>query len=226
MKRPPELLKHSGILTNWRNYPEGSIERAKSLGLELLATCSELDATIEMWEAKCRVVAKEQAWKPLGLKSCEDFIKAVTGRSDANVRKEITKTQAIRERRASHPDETQQATADAVGCSQQMVAKIDRALTTESSQREQKVVIPDWVTRNNERAAFRKLPAEERERLEGLPADRRRGAVRAAAVAAGIIRVPSKLQLAQKAFVRLNVDDRLEFIAWMTTQVVIEPRAC
>lgn len=50
--------------------------------------------------------------------------------------------------------------------------------------------------------------------------------IRAAAIEAGIIRVPSKLQLAQKAFVRLNGDDRLEFIAWMTTQVVIEPRAC
>lgn len=225
MKRPPELLRHNGILVNWRNYPEGSIERAKSLGLELLATCSRLDATIELWESECRVVAKEQPWKPLGLKSCEDFIKAVTGRSDANVRKEITKTQAIRERRASHPDETQQATADAVGCDQALVSRVSMVMT-KSSQREQKVIIPDWVTRNNERAAFRKLPADERARLEGLPADRRRGAVRAAAVAAGIIRVPSKLQLAQKAFVRLNGDDRLEFIAWMTTQVVIEPRAC
>lgn len=225
MKRPPELLKHSGILTNWRNYPEGSIERAKSLGLELLATCGRLDATIGLWEAKCRVVAKEQPWKPLGLKSCEDFIKAVTGRSDANVRKQITKTQAIRERRASHPDETQQQTADAVGCDKGLVSRVSRGLT-ESSETEQKVNIPDWITHQDIRAAFRKLPADERARLEELPAERRRGAVRAAAVAAGIIRVPSKLQLAQKAFVRLNGDDRLEFISWMmTTQLATEPCA-
>lgn len=213
MKRPPELLRHSGILTNWRNYPEGSIERAKSLGLELLATCGRLDATIELWETMCGVVAKEQAWKPLGLKSCEDFIKAVTGRSDANVRKEITKTQAIRERRASHPDETQQATADAVGCDKGLVSRVSRGLT-ESSETEQKVNIPDWITHQDIRAAFRKLPAEERERLEGLPADRRRGAVRAAAVAAGIIRVPSPLEMGKKAFTKMDDQARKDFLEW------------
>lgn len=213
MKRPPELLRHNGILVNWRNYPEGSIERAKSLGLELLATCGRLDATIELWETECRVVAKEQPWKPLGLKSCADFIKAVTGRSDATVRKEITKTQAIRERRASHPDETQQATADAVGCDQALVSRVSMVMT-KSSETEQKVIIPDWITHQDIRAAFRKLPADERERLEGLPADRRRGAVRAAAVAAGIIRVPTPLEMGKKAFTKMDDQARKDFLEW------------
>ena len=82
MKKPPELLKHHAILTNWRSYPEGSVERAKAIGMELLATCTNLEATIQLWELKCDIVAKEQAWKPLGLKSREDFIKAVTGRTE------------------------------------------------------------------------------------------------------------------------------------------------
>ena len=90
--------------------------------------------------------------------------------------KKITKTQAIRERRASHPSETQQQTADAVGCSRQMVTKIERELATKSSQSEQKVAVPDWVTNPNQQAAFRKLHAEERARLEALPDDKRRGA--------------------------------------------------
>ena len=81
MKKPPELLKHHAILTNWRSYPEGSVERAKAIGMELLATCTNLEATIQLWELKCDIVAKEQAWRPLGLKSREDFIKAVTGRT-------------------------------------------------------------------------------------------------------------------------------------------------
>ncbi len=212
MKKPPELLKHDAILTNWRSYPEGSIERAKSIGLELLATCTNLEATIQLWESKCDIVAKEQAWKPLGLKSREDFIKAVTGRTETAVRKKITKTQAIRDRRESHPHETQQQTADAVGCSRQMVTKIERELATKSSQSEQKVAVPDWVTNPNQQAAFRKLPADERDRLGALPADERRGAVRRAAIAAGVVNVPSVLDKLRKLWAQATEADRRAFM--------------
>jgi hypothetical protein len=63
-------------------------------------------------------------------------------------------------------DETQQQTADAVGCSQQMVAKIDRMLTTKSCETHAKVVVPDWITDPHQQANFRKLTADERARLE------------------------------------------------------------
>lgn len=208
MKKPPELLKHDAILTNWRSYPEGSVERAKAIGLELLATCTNLEATIQLWESKCDIVAKEQAWKPLGLKSREDFIKAVTGRTETAVRKKITKTQAIRERRASHPHETQQQTADAVGCSQGLVAQV----ISHESQSEQKVITPDWVTNPNLQAQFRKLPADERSRLEALPEDERRGAVRQAAIAAGIVKVPSVLDQLRKLWAKASEADRRTFM--------------
>jgi hypothetical protein len=212
VKKPPELLKHDAILTNWRSYPEGSVERAKAIGLELLATCTNLEATIQLWESKCEIVAKEQAWKPLGLKSREDFIKVVTGRTEIAVRKKITKTQAIRDRRVSHPHETQQQTADAVGCSQQMVAKIDRMLTTKGSESELKVVAPQWVTSKDMQAAFRKLPPDQRERLESLPDEKRRGAVRQAAIAAGIVKVPSVLNQLRKLWAKASEADRQAFM--------------
>ena len=216
MKKPPELLKHDAILTNWRSYPEGSVERAKAIGLELLATCTNLEATIQLWESKCDIVAKEQAWKPLGLKSREDFIKAVTGRTETAVRKKITKTQAIRDRRASHPHETQQQAADAVGCSQQMVAKIDRMLTTNNCETQQKVVVPEWITDPHQQANFRKLPADERARLEALPEDERRGAVRQAAIAAGIVKVPSVLDQLRKLWAKASEADRRVFMEEIT----------
>lgn len=216
MKKPPELLKHDAILTNWRSYPEGSVERAKAIGLELLATCTNLEATIQLWESKCDIVAKEQAWKPLGLKSREDFIKAVTGRTETAVRKKITKTQAIRERRKNHPDETQQECADKVGCSRELVKKVDAAAGTKTSQCEQKVPVPDWVTNPNQQANFRKLPADERARLEALPADERRGAVRQAAIAAGIVKVPSVLDQLRKLWAKASADDRRSFMEEIT----------
>jgi predicted aminopeptidase len=215
VKKPPELLKHDAILTNWRSYPEGSVERAKAIGLELLATCTNLEATIQLWESKCSIVAKEQAWKPLGLKSREDFIKAVTGRTEKAVRQKITKRQAIRDRRASHPHETQQQTADAVGCSERFVREVV-SNRNKVSQSEKLVPVPAWVTNPNQQAAFRKLPAEERDRLEALPADERRGAVRRAAIAAGIVKVPSVLEQLRKLWAKATDADRQIFMDEVT----------
>ena len=209
MKKPPELLKHDAILTNWRSYPEGSVERAKAIGLELLATCTNLEATIQLWESKCSIVAKEQAWKPLGLKSREEFIKAVTGRTEKAVASKITKTQAIRERRASQPNETQQQTADAVGCSQGLVAQV---ISHECETQRTLIEVPVWVTDPHQQAAFRKLPADERARLEALPADQRRGSVRQAAIAAGIVKVPSVLDQLRKLWAKATEADRHAFM--------------
>jgi predicted aminopeptidase len=211
VKKPPELLKHDSILTNWRSYPEGSVERAKAIGMELLATCTNLEATIQLWESKCSIVAKEQAWKPLGLKSREDFIKAVTGRTEKAVRQKITKTEAIRDRRESHPHETQQQTADAVGCDKGFVSKVVRGLT-EKSHSEEKVNCPEWVTNPNQQAAFRKLPSEERDRLEALSEEDRRGAVRRAAIAAGIVKLPSVLDQLRKLWAKASEADRAAFM--------------
>ena len=219
MKKPPELLKHDGILTNWRSYPEGSVERAKAIGLELLATCTNLEATLQLFESKCNIVAKEQAWKPLGLKSREDFIKAVTGRTEKAVRQKITKTQQIRDRRVLHPNETQQQTADAVGCSRELVKKVDATVGTKSCETQEKVPVPEWVSDPHQQAAFRKLPADDRDRLEALPEDERRGAVRRAAIAAGIVKVPSVLEQFLKLWQKATKEEREKIRDFVTTDV-------
>lgn len=96
MKSLPAILKGSGILTHYSTYPKGSIERAKSIGIELIGSSNSLDSTLAMWQSECDIVEREQPWKPLGLKSSADFIKAVTGRTENAIRKEITKAQHAR----------------------------------------------------------------------------------------------------------------------------------
>jgi len=91
VKKLPDLLKHNAILSHWSSYPEGSVQRAKSIGIELLATFTSLEVTEELWESELDIVAKEQAWKPLGLKSREEFVRAVTGRTETAVRKTLRK---------------------------------------------------------------------------------------------------------------------------------------
>jgi hypothetical protein len=198
-------------LTNWRTYPPGSIERAKALGLELLATSTSLEVTYDLWETTRDVVAREEAWKPLGLKSCGEFIKAVTGRTDSSIVKKITKTEAIRQRRSSNPHETQQQTADAVGCSRKHVVEVMQGVTKKSDSNKE-VTPPEWITRRDLQAAFRKLPADERERLEALPDQKRRGAVRQAAIAAGIVKVPTVIDKLRAAWKKATKEERLAFL--------------
>lgn len=126
-------------------------------------------------------------------------------------KEQITKTQAIRQRRASQPAETQQQTATAVGCDKGFVSKVVRGLT-EKSHSEQKVNCPDWLTNPNQQAAFRKLPADERARLEALPADQRRGSVRQAAIAVGIVKVPGVLDQLRKIWAKATDADRRTFM--------------
>ena len=124
------------------------------------------------------------------------------------------KSLIIRARRAEHPEETQQATADAVGCSRQLVTKLEHEIATKNSQWEEKVAPPDWIRRHDDQAAFRRLPrlpSSEQQRLIDLPPDQRRGAVRRAAIDAGIIRLPTRLEIAQKALDRLTFEEKRQF---------------
>jgi Uncharacterized protein conserved in bacteria (DUF2057) len=123
MKRPA-LLRHPGILTHWRDYPEGSVERAKALGLEVLFTFQRVETTLELWETEKQVVEHERPWVTLGLSSRDAFIQAITGHTERAADAKISKTDAIRHRRGQFPRETQQQTAAAVGCTQAWVSQI------------------------------------------------------------------------------------------------------
>ena len=83
---------------------------------------------------------------------------------------------------------------------------------TERSESEPLGNCPSWVTHKDMQAAFRKLPADERERLEALPDDQRRGAVRQAAIAAGIVKVPGVLDQLRKIWAKATEADRRTFM--------------
>jgi len=204
VKKLPELLKHNAILSHWSSYPEGSIERAKSIGIELLARYTNLELTEQLWESELNIVAKEQAWKPLGLKSREEFIKAVTGRTETAVRKKITAAAKAREMAAAYPSLTQTEIAKQVGCTQQSVSKA----TTKTSETDKEVVCPEWIKSRTDQATFRKLsPADqERVRVGG------RGSLRGIAIAAGIVKVASVLQQLRKVWAKATESDRRTFL--------------
>jgi hypothetical protein len=151
----PEICKHRGILTHWKGYPEGSVERAKSLGIEVWSTSKGLQTTLELWEIKLSILQREKPWEALGLKSADEFVKAVVGKSTKEIGKEITKRRQIQKLHKEHPEWTQQQIAEKVNVTQGYVARI----ITEKSESDN-LVIPDHLNNRNDRADFRKLPPD------------------------------------------------------------------
>lgn len=82
MKRPA-VLRHAGILGHWKEYPEGSVERAKALGLEVLFTFKHVETTRHLWETEKQLVERERPWVILRLPSRGAFIEAVTGHPES-----------------------------------------------------------------------------------------------------------------------------------------------
>jgi len=104
---------------------------------------------------------------------------------------------------------TQTEAAERVGISRQAVSK---ALSTESSQREESVDIPDTIKGNSSQADFRKLTPEGQEQVrQGEPLNR-------VALAEGVRKRLSPLEQIQKAFRRLTKEDRDAFDLWRNEQ--------
>lgn len=112
----------------------------------------------------------------------------------------VTKTaDKIREIKESNPSWSQQKIAEAVGCSQQYVAKV---VTTKDSQREE-LVVPPTIEGNSSKADFRKLPPELQQKVAAKEVS-----LNAAAIAAGIRKKPTPAEIIIKTFAK--VENRLE----------------
>jgi hypothetical protein len=203
MKNLPTILRHNTILTNWSGYPVGSLERAKALGIEVFSRSNSLEATIDLWRTECELVEKEKPWLPLGLKNKEQYILAVTGKTEKSIQRKISKTQAILQRREKYPNETQQETADAVGCAQSMVAMIINKTSNRSF-----IDIPDWIKSTSDRATFKKLSSADQDKVRKAG----KGSMRGIAVAAGVVKVPTVLEQLQRLWKKATPAERREFL--------------
>jgi len=207
MKNLPTILRHNTILTNWSGYPVGSLERAKALGIEVFSRSNSLEATIDLWRTECELVEKEKPWLPLGLKNKEQYILAVTGKTEKSIQRKISKTQAILQRREKYPNETQQETADAVGCARSMVATIVNKASNRSF-----VDIPDWIKSTSDRATFKKLSSADQDKVRKAG----KGSLRGIAIAAGVVKVPTVLQQLHRLWNKATPTERRQFLSEAT----------
>jgi transcriptional regulator with XRE-family HTH domain len=106
----------------------------------------------------------------------------------------------IRELRTDHPEWTQQQIAEKVGVTQQYVARI----TTENSESE-KLVVPEHIKGNTDRADFNKLPPE----LHSKVADRKPSPSASQVVARVEATAPKIEPTPEEIFARLQALERL-----------------
>ena len=189
MKSLPAILKGRGILTHYSTNPNGSIERAKSIGIKLIGSSNSLDSTLAMWQSECDIVEREQPWKPLGLKSSSDFIKAVTGRTEKAIRKEITKAQHARAQAVEVRRGGDQR-SERINHNNIMIDPVKQGTGSEYLLRRLAKTAPDFLDRY-EAGEFK--------------------SVRAASIAAGHVKVATVLQRLLKLWEKATEADRRKF---------------
>ena len=202
MQPTPSICKHKGILTYWGDYPEGSIERAKALGIEVWSTSKSLQTTLRLWESQLAILRREKPWQVLGLNTADDFVKAVVGKTTKEIGKEIAKRTQIRQLREDHPEWTQQRIADEVGVSRQYAHEV---LSSKKSDSDKTVDIPLCLQSRTDQADYRKLPQDMREAVA-----QKKISLNAAAIQSGIRTRPSQGELCVKAF--RKAENRLEVL--------------
>lgn len=184
MKRIPEILRHNEILTYWKNYPLGSVERAKSMGIELFQICKQVELTADLWAAELRALDREQPWQALGLGSRSEFIERVTGKPEEHHR-----SRALA--RAGVVPQPERGTNQHTGGSD--------------------IIRP---TQHGTSAEYllRRLQRDRPDLVEKVARGEIRSA-RAAAIEAGIVKVPTGLVMLRRAWAKATEDERRTFMS-------------
>lgn len=192
MTRAPEILHHPEIIYHWRDYPIGSVERAKSLGLGLIDVCERVELSAELWEAELRLLDREQPWTALGLQSRQEFVERVTGKPETYHR---TRAQSIAqagvEPMAEHGE---------LGNGR---SRVDDVNSTQGG--------------NSAQYLVRRLKRDRPDLVERLAKGEIRSA-RAAAIEAGIVKVPTVLDILRKAWRKATDAEREEFLREVSAQ--------
>lgn len=186
MTRAPEILRHPEIIYHWQDYPIGSVERAKSLGLGLIDVCERVELSAELWEAELRLLDREQPWTALGLQSRQEFVERVTGKPETYHR---TRAQSIAQ------------------AGVEPVAKHGGAREKPAGQ-PYNVRLPPHG--NSGRYLVRRLARDRPDLVERLAKGEIRSA-RAAAIEAGIVKVPTVIDILRKAWRKATEAEREEF---------------
>jgi len=217
-----KITKHFDYLTPF-SEAKTKDELIEIATLKYPKACSILETDAGFFARVVEELRQYRVWEALGFRSFEDFcvtefkktldevdgivgtVKVLTNSGvEQPTLREVTKTQAIIQRRDKYPDESQQETADAVGCARSLVAMVVNKGSNRTF-----IDIPDWIQSKSDRATFRKLSPADQEKLRKAG----KGSLRRIAVAAGVVKVPTVLEQLHRFWKKATPTERREFLS-------------
>ena len=219
-----KITKHFDYLTPF-SEAKTKDELIEIATLKYPKACSILETDAGFFARVVEELRQYRVWEALGFKSFEDFcvtefkktldevdgivgtVKVLTNSGvDQPTLREVTKTQAIVQRREKYPDETLQETANEIGVSRQFVHQV---VSSNVSPRDILLDTPEWIQSRTHKSTFRKLskPDQEKVRKAG------KGSLRGIAIAAGVVKVPTVLEQLHRLWKKATPTERREFLA-------------
>lgn len=219
-----KITKHFDYLTPFSEAKTRD-ELIEIATLKYPKACSILETDAGFFARVVDELREYRVWEALGFNSFEDFcvtefkktldevdgivgtVKVLTRSGvDQPTLRQVTKTQAIIQRRQKYPNETLQETADEIGVTRQFVHKV---LSTEKSETNLLVDTPTWIKSKTDRATFRKLLKADQEKVRKAG----KGSLRGIAIAAGVVKVPTVLERLKKLWEKATPAERREFLS-------------
>ena len=219
-----KITKHFDYLTPF-SEAKTKDELIEIATLKYPKACSILETDAGFFARVVEELREYKVWEALGFSSFEDFcvtefkktldevdgivgaVKVLTTSGvDQPTLREVTKTQAIIQRRDKYPDETLQETANEIGVSRQFVHQV---VSSKSSDSEKPLDTPFWIRGNTDKATFQKLskPDQEKVRKAG------KGSLRGIAITAGVVKVPSILEQLSRLWKKATQAEREQFLS-------------
>jgi len=217
-----KITKHFDYLTPF-SEAKTKEELIEIATLKYPKACSILETDAGFFARVVDELREYKVWDALGFKSFEDFcvtefkktldevegivgtVKVLTNSGvEQPTLREVTKTQAIIQRRAKYPDETQQETAEAVGCARSLVAMVVNKCPNWTF-----IDIPNWIKSRTQQAQFKKLSAPDQEKARKAG----KGSLRGIAIAAGVVKVPTVLQQLHRLWNKATPTERRQFLS-------------
>ena len=217
-----KITKHFDYLTPF-SEAKTKDELIEIATLKYPKACSILETDAGFFARVVEELRQYRVWEALGFRSFEDFcvtefkktldevdgivgtVKVLTNSGvEQPTLREVTKTQAIIQRRDKYPDESQQETADAVGCAQSLVAMVINKGSYRTF-----IDIPNWIKGKADKATFKKLSSANQDKVRKAG----RGSLRGIAVAAGVVKVPTVLEQLRRFWKKATPTERREFLA-------------
>ena len=218
-----KITKHFDYLTPF-SEAKTKDELIEIATLKYPKACSILETDAGFFARVVEELRQYRVWEALGFKSFEDFcvtefkktldevegivgtVKVLTNSGvEQPTLREVTKTQAIIQRRDKYPDETLQETANEIGVSRQFVHQV---LSSKKFDTNHFVDTPEWIKGKADKATFKKLSSADQDKVRKAG----KGSLRGIAIAAGVVKVPTVLEQLQRLWKKATPAERREFL--------------